>query len=123
MSTGMSAGSKRDSRIPSPAKRFPWFGTMRRPTRLQRKRQLASRLLDADPVYISRSAFELNRINEWAMQAWRDAREPRLKPLDAVITDPPYYDAINYADLSDFFYVWLKRSVGFLYPDLMLRFR
>ena len=38
--------------------------------------------------------------------------------FDAVITDPPYYDAVPYADLSDFFYVWLKRSVGFLYPDL-----
>jgi len=36
---------------------------------------------------------------------------------DAVITDPPYYDNISYADLADFFYVWLKRSVGFLYPD------
>ncbi|WP_181727242.1 DUF1156 domain-containing protein [Streptomyces sp. PT12] len=35
---------------------------------------------------------------------------------DAVVTDPPYYDNISYADLSDFFYVWLKRSVGFLYP-------
>jgi adenine-specific DNA methylase len=38
--------------------------------------------------------------------------------FDAVITDPPYYNAIPYADLSDFFYVWLKRSIGFLYPDL-----
>ncbi len=36
---------------------------------------------------------------------------------DAVVTDPPYYDNISYADLSDYFYVWLKRSVGFLYPD------
>lgn len=36
---------------------------------------------------------------------------------DAVITDPPYYNNISYADLSDFFYVWLKRSVGFLYPE------
>jgi putative DNA methylase len=36
---------------------------------------------------------------------------------DAVITDPPYYDNISYADLSDFFYVWLKRAVGFLYPE------
>lgn len=40
------------------------------------------------------------------------------KLLDAVITDPPYYDAVPYADLSDFFYVWLKRTVGDLYPDL-----
>jgi putative DNA methylase len=38
--------------------------------------------------------------------------------FDAIITDPPYYDAVPYADLSDFFYVWLKRSIGFLYPDL-----
>jgi adenine-specific DNA methylase len=32
--------------------------------------------------------------------------------INATVTDPPYYDAIAYADLSDFFYVWLKRSVG-----------
>ncbi len=37
--------------------------------------------------------------------------------FDAVITDPPYYDNVSYADLSDFFYVWLKRSVGHLYPE------
>jgi putative DNA methylase len=36
---------------------------------------------------------------------------------DAVITDPPYYDNISYADLSDFFYVWLKRSIGYLHPE------
>lgn len=38
-------------------------------------------------------------------------------PFDAVITDPPYYDNISYADLSDFFYAWLQRSVGQLYPE------
>jgi putative DNA methylase len=38
-------------------------------------------------------------------------------PFDAVITDPPYYDNISYADLSDFFYAWLQRSVGHLYPE------
>lgn len=38
--------------------------------------------------------------------------------FDAVIVDPPYYDAFQYGDLSDFFYVWLKRSVGHLYPEL-----
>lgn len=37
--------------------------------------------------------------------------------LDAVITDPPYFDAVPYADLSDYFYVWLKRSIGHLYPE------
>src|SRR5487761_1000388 len=38
--------------------------------------------------------------------------------FDAVIVDPPYYDAIQYGDLSDFFYVWLKRSIGHLYPNI-----
>ena len=38
------------------------------------------------------------------------------KSLTAVVTDPPYYDAIAYADISDFFYVWLKRTLGDLYP-------
>jgi putative DNA methylase len=35
-----------------------------------------------------------------------------------VSTDPPYYDNVPYADLSDFFYVWLRRSIGRLYPQL-----
>ena len=38
--------------------------------------------------------------------------------FDAVFTDPPYYDNVNYAELSDFFYVWLKRCIGDLYPEL-----
>lgn len=38
--------------------------------------------------------------------------------FDAVITDPPYYYSVMYSDLSDFFYVWLKRSIGHLYPAL-----
>jgi putative DNA methylase len=37
--------------------------------------------------------------------------------FDAVITDPPYYDNVPYSDLSDFFYVWLKRSIGHIYPE------
>ena len=35
-----------------------------------------------------------------------------------VSTDPPYYDNIGYADLSDFFYVWLRRSLRSVFPDL-----
>jgi putative DNA methylase len=35
-----------------------------------------------------------------------------------VSTDPPYYDNIGYADLSDFFYVWLRRSLRGVFPDL-----
>ena len=39
--------------------------------------------------------------------------------FDAILTDPPYYDNVRYSYLSDFFYVWLKRTVGDLYPDLL----
>ena len=38
--------------------------------------------------------------------------------VDAVITDPPYYGTIPYADISDFFYVWLKRTLGDIFPEL-----
>jgi putative DNA methylase len=38
-----------------------------------------------------------------------------------ISTDPPYYDNINYADLSDYFYVWLRRAAHKLHPDLFRR--
>lgn len=37
--------------------------------------------------------------------------------FDAVVSDPPYYDNVPYADVSDFFYVWLKRSIGSLFVE------
>ncbi|MGL4503180.1 MAG: DUF1156 domain-containing protein, partial [Planktothrix sp.] len=40
------------------------------------------------------------------------------KSVDAVVTDPPYYATIQYAELSDFFYVWMKRTLGDIFPDL-----
>lgn len=41
------------------------------------------------------------------------------KVLNAVIsTDPPYYDAVSYADLSDYFYVWLRHSLKEIFPDI-----
>ena len=43
--------------------------------------------------------------------------EPIGQTIDGIITDPPYYDAIPYADLSDFFYIWLRRSIGDRFPD------
>jgi len=39
------------------------------------------------------------------------------REYDLILTDPPYYDAIPYADVSDFFYVWLRRAVGNSFPD------
>jgi putative DNA methylase len=51
--------------------------------------------------------------------AWQNDAQTVSYGENAVIsTDPPYYDNIGYADLSDFFYVWLRRSIGHLYPDL-----
>lgn len=38
--------------------------------------------------------------------------------FDAIFTDPPYYDNVPYSDLSDFFYVWLKRCIAEYFPDL-----
>ncbi len=38
--------------------------------------------------------------------------------LHAIVVDPPYYANVQYAELSDFFYVWEKRSLGHLYPEL-----
>jgi putative DNA methylase len=42
--------------------------------------------------------------------------------VDAVVIDPPYYDNVMYAELSDFFYVWLKRTAGLLYPEFFMAF-
>ena len=39
-------------------------------------------------------------------------------PITTLSTDPPYYDNIGYADLSDFFYVWLRRNLRDVYPEL-----
>lgn len=39
--------------------------------------------------------------------------------FDSIFTDPPYYDNVGYSYLSDFFYVWLKRSIGVIYPEVL----
>jgi len=44
-------------------------------------------------------------------------KESGVSKVDLVLTDPPYYDAIPYADLSDFFYVWLRRTLGRQYAE------
>jgi len=52
----------------------------------------------------------------WAQQA--DASLQNISVNKVVSTDPPYYDNIGYADLSDFFYVWLRKSLRPIFPDL-----
>jgi putative DNA methylase len=47
-----------------------------------------------------------------------DAQTQRISAGKVISTDPPYYDNIGYADLSDFFYVWLRKTVRPIYPTL-----
>ncbi|MCE4605486.1 MAG: DUF1156 domain-containing protein [Desulfurococcales archaeon] len=53
-----------------------------------------------------------------------DAADPSTYTLDSmvdfVVADPPYYSNVQYAELSDFFYVWHKRSIGHLYPEAFM---
>jgi adenine-specific DNA methylase/very-short-patch-repair endonuclease len=58
------------------------------------------------------------RVNAKVYQ--HDATDPHPNDTTSklISTDPPYYDNIGYADLSDFFYVWLRRSLGSIYPNI-----
>lgn len=47
-----------------------------------------------------------------------DAQTLSYKTPAVISTDPPYYDNIEYSDLSDFFYVWLKKNCSKIYPDI-----
>src|SRR5262249_12691755 len=47
-----------------------------------------------------------------------DASKLAALPRRIISTDPPYYDNIFYADLSDFFYVWLRKALRLVYPSL-----
>jgi putative DNA methylase len=68
------------------------------------------RVLDAHPIGASGSIHNI------------DARKNSFPVRPIIIsTDPPYYDNIGYADLSDFFYVWLRRSLWNIWPDLFRR--
>ncbi|MFZ3255225.1 MAG: DUF1156 domain-containing protein, partial [Syntrophales bacterium] len=48
-----------------------------------------------------------------------DAQQQSISTDKLISTDPPYYDNIAYADLSDFFYVWLRRNLRQTFPDLL----
>ena len=59
------------------------------------------------------SALELT-----ARVSQADAQTEEFSTAKVVSTDPPYYDNVGYADLSDFFYVWLRHSLRSVFPDL-----
>jgi len=56
------------------------------------------------------------RLSGYALQ--EDAAVQEISSNKIISTDPPYYDNIGYADLSDFFYVWMRRSLKEFYPSL-----
>ncbi len=65
-----------------------------------------------------RMAIEASPTDGRAETAQRDARARIAEVGQCVIsTDPPYYDNISYADLSDFFFVWMRRNLGSVWPD------
>lgn len=57
-----------------------------------------------------------SKVRGFALQA--DAKVQIVSKDKVISTDPPYYDNIGYADLSDFFYVWLKRTLCVVYPNI-----
>ncbi|MCA1470324.1 DUF1156 domain-containing protein [Bradyrhizobium sp. IC3195] len=62
----------------------------------------------------------LPAISEGAIQN-AAAQDNNFRTPTVFSTDPPYYDNIGYADLSDFFYVWMRRSLQSIHPDLFRR--
>lgn len=64
--------------------------------------------------FIESENFDIGCSMNHAASGEKEQFEPN--EIDVVITDPPYYDAIAYADLSDFFYIWMKRTIADIYP-------
>jgi putative DNA methylase len=91
----------------------------------------------AEANLLSQSAANFLDALEWVLKPFDFGRIPAIglsgiynldaarnsfpqRPI-AVSTDPPYYDNIGYADLSDYFYIWLRRSLAHIWPDLFRR--
>jgi len=75
-------------------------------------------------VQYDRMAYILSEIgSDWAIASSVQQASATNHPLpddsvSALVTDPPYYDAVPYAYLSDFFYVWLRRTLANIHPAL-----
>ena len=68
--------------------------------------------------YQSECLTKLSRIAINGVVKQDDAQRQSISKDKVISTDPPYYDNIGYADLSDFFYVWMRRSLRHIYPEL-----
>jgi len=85
----------------------------------------------AEANVFSDSSGNLNAMVEWIWKvletlpcypngtaSQQDAANQTMSHGKVISTDPPYFDNIGYADLSDFFYVWIRRSLRSVFPDL-----
>ncbi|MBP7947964.1 MAG: DUF1156 domain-containing protein, partial [Verrucomicrobia bacterium] len=73
-------------------------------------------LLAFAPAQLGAAELERGPLTQLQGNAARLAGLPDAS-VDLIVTDPPYYDNVMYAELADFFYVWLKRTAGHLYPE------
>jgi putative DNA methylase len=71
--------------------------------------------LKSEVIDLTLSAYSSAQVTQ------ADAQSQTISTRRLISTDPPYYDNICYADLSDFFYVWLRRSLRDVYPNLLSR--
>ena len=69
-------------------------------------------------LYQSKCIEKLNDTDTRGFAVQADAAVQNISKSKIISTDPPYYDNIGYADLSDFFYTWSRRSLSPIYPEL-----
>ena len=70
---------------------------------------------------ISEAIFDLKAEIDSQVSDDNICNKLKIIPYAVIATDPPYYDNISYADLSDFFYVWQRRTLRDIWPDLFRR--
>ena len=68
--------------------------------------------------YQAKCLLKIGQAENAGYASQQDAASTTQLDNKVISTDPPYYDNIGYADLSDFFYVWMRRSLKSIYPDL-----
>lgn len=68
-------------------------------------------------TWVTKSLAQLPASGQGAARQYNAQNHPGLANL-VISTDPPYYDNIGYADLSDYFYIWLRHSLQGTYPEL-----
>ena len=76
-------------------------------------------VMESSPV-LSRAGIAAKAKPHALRQSATDAMAPAT--FDAIVTDPPYYDAIPYSDLMDYFYIWLRRTLKGISPDIDVAF-